>query len=136
MLFFLGSVEDKLTKLNGKDRMWRLEFSIASEYGYPFYSCPGSWYISLYLLESSPPTCIDCSLIIPEAITPSTNHRSDHVNSSVSASSRIQLPPIVSNSRPIEMRLQSTQLDALRSRWPLPNCVIFILQDSLTGDKL
>ena len=130
--FFWFSVEEKLTKLNGKDRMWRLEFFIAPEYGH----LPGSWCISLYLLESSPSTWIDSRLIIPEAIPPSTGHNSDHENSSVSASSIFQLPSITSKSRPIELRLQSIQqLRAPRGRMP-PNRVTVMLQDTLLGTNL
>ena len=116
-----------------KDRMWRLEFSIAPEHGYHNRCRPGSWCISLYLLESSPPTWIDSRLIIPEAMPPSTDHHSDH---SVSASSRFQLPSIASKTRPIELRLQSNELlEASRSGWP-PNRVIVMLQDNLMGANL
>ena len=131
--FFWFLLEEKLTKLNGKDRMWTLEFSIIPEHGYHHGCRPGSWCISLYLLESSPPTWIDSRLIIPEAIPPSTD-QSDHVNSSASASSRFQLPSITSKSGPIELRLQSTEpLEA--SRRP-PNRAIIMLQDSLMGANL
>jgi hypothetical protein len=91
VLLFL--VEEKLTTLNGKDRMWRLEFFIAPDHG----PRPGSWCISLYILESSPSTWIDSRLIIPEAKPPSTDHHSDHENSPVSASSIFQLPSTTRN---------------------------------------
>ena len=133
---FCSWLKKKLIKLDGKDRMWRLEFSIAPEHGYNHRCRPGSWCISLYLLESSPPTWIDSRLIIPEAIPPSTDHHSDHGNSPAAASSRFQLPSIASKSKPIELRLESSeQLEASRSGYP-PNRAIVMLQDSLMGANL
>jgi len=120
-----------------RNRLWRLEFSIVPEHGYHRRCRPGSWCISLYLLESSPPTWIDSRLIIPEAIQPSNDHHSDHVNSSVSALSRFQLPFISSKSKPIELRLKSRkQLEASRRSGWYSNRVIVMLQDSQRGANL
>ena len=117
--------------------MWRLEFSIAPEHGYHPRCRPGSWCVSLYLIESSPPTWIDSRLIIPEAIPPSTDPHSDHVNSSAPTSSRFQLPSIASKSKPIELRLESSeQLEASRSAWQSPNRVVVMLQDNSMGANL
>ena len=134
--FFLAG--EKLTKFNRKDRMWRLEFSIAPEHGYHRHRCrPGSWCISLFLLESSPSTWIDSRLIIPEAIPPSTDHPSDHVNSSASASPQFQPPSTASICKAIELRLGSSrrQLEASRSGRP-PKRILVKLQDGSKGANL
>ena len=119
-------LKKKLKSLNGKDRMWRLEFSIASEHGHHPRCRPGSWCISLYLLESSPPARIDSRLIIPEAMPPSTDQHSDHLISSVSElSSRIQ------PNRSIELRLKSGNLLEASKGGGRPNRIIVMLQDNL-----
>ena len=107
--YFLGKKNSPNSIAIRKDRMWRLEFSIAPEpLGYLGYSCPsGSWCIFLYLLESSLPIQINSLLIIPKAIPSSIDHHSNHENSSASASMRSQLPSISSNIKPIELKLDS-----------------------------
>ncbi|KAF8816013.1 hypothetical protein BYT27DRAFT_7185741 [Phlegmacium glaucopus] len=119
-----------------RNRMWRLEFSIAPENGYD--GCrPGSWCISLSLLETSPPTWIDSRIIIPEATPPSADHSSDHLNPPLSASSRFKLPSNASKPKPaIELKLESSeQLEAPR-KGQSPKRIIVTLQDSLSGASL
>ena len=114
--------------------MWRLEFLIAPENG--FDSCrPGSWCISLSLLETSPPTWIDSRLIIPEATPPSADHHSDQPKTPLSASSRFKLPSSTPKSA-IELRLQPRyELEAPRRGHP-PRRIVTMLQDSLMGANL
>jgi len=136
-LFEESSIYQNFNNLQ-KDRMWRLEFSIAPENGYD--SCrPGSWCISLSLLETSPPTWIDSRLIIPEATSPSADHHSDHhLNPPLSASSRFKLPPSnASKPKPaIELKLESNeQLEVARRGQP-PKRITVTLQDSLLGAHL
>ena len=116
--------------------MWRLEFSIAPDKGYG--ECrPGSWCISLSLLETSPPTWIDSRLIIPEATSPLADHSSDYSNPPPSASSLFRLPATASKPKPaIELRLQSSeQLEAPR-KGQSPKRIIVMLQESLMGANL
>lgn len=119
-----------------RNRMWRLEFSIAPENGYD--KCrPGSWCISLSLLDTSPPTWIDSRLIIPEATPPSPDHHSDHLSPPLSTSSLFKLPSNALKLKPaIELRLQSVeQLEAAR-KGQSAKSVIITLQDSLMGAHL
>lgn len=113
--------------------MWKLEFLIAPENGYD--KCrPGSWCISLSLLETSPPTWIDSRIIIPEATPPSADHHSD---SPPSASPRFKLHSKSLKPKPaIELRLESNeQLEAPR-KGQSPKRIIVTLQDSLMGANL
>ena len=131
LFWFLVKKKKKLTKLNVKDRMWRLEFSISPRCNSRYECQPGSWCISLYLLESSPPTWIDSRVIIRTKIPSSTDHHPDQVNSSVSA---LFMSP--SKSKPIELRLQSSEmLENSNDGWhPYgPNRAIVMLQENLIG---
>ncbi|KAK7025234.1 hypothetical protein R3P38DRAFT_2953450 [Favolaschia claudopus] len=49
-----------------RSRMWRLSFNISTpENRRPGLPSPGTWYVSLSLLENSPPTWIDSRLLVP-----------------------------------------------------------------------
>ncbi|KAJ7066534.1 hypothetical protein C8F01DRAFT_1052716 [Mycena amicta] len=51
-----------------RGRMWRLAFHVV-ERRRPTLPAPGTWYISLSLLEHSPPTWIDSRLLVPAPVT-------------------------------------------------------------------
>ncbi|THH18334.1 hypothetical protein EW146_g2643 [Bondarzewia mesenterica] len=76
-----------------KGRLWCLSFFISPNgaHGYR----PGSWLISLTLLEHSPPTWIDSRLIVAEPSRPQTTSVSNDSSSSPfpSTPSRLSLPP-------------------------------------------
>jgi len=91
-------------------RMWQLRFFIAQDNRYDRIRegpQPGSWCISLSLLENSPPTCIDSRLIIPEPISSSSSAESPSTPSSASllerAKTKWKPKPTIS------IRLKSTQ---------------------------
>ncbi|KAJ7504304.1 hypothetical protein B0H11DRAFT_1981584 [Mycena galericulata] len=49
-----------------RGRMWRLSFNVSTlENRRPHLPPPGTWYVSLSLLENSPPTWIDSRLLVP-----------------------------------------------------------------------
>ncbi|KAF8216596.1 hypothetical protein K438DRAFT_1914479 [Mycena galopus ATCC 62051] len=48
-----------------RNRMWRLSFNVSTQDRRRDYPPPGTWYISLSLLENSPPTWIDSRLLVP-----------------------------------------------------------------------
>ncbi|KAJ7116084.1 hypothetical protein C8R44DRAFT_628446 [Mycena epipterygia] len=49
-----------------RGRMWRLSFNVATqEHRRPHLPPPGAWYVSLSLLENSPPTWVDSRLLVP-----------------------------------------------------------------------
>ncbi|KAJ7170494.1 hypothetical protein C8R43DRAFT_1085457 [Mycena crocata] len=49
-----------------RGRMWRLSFHVSTqEHRRPHLPPPGTWYVSLSLLENSPPTWIDSRLLVP-----------------------------------------------------------------------
>ncbi|KAJ6581604.1 hypothetical protein B0H19DRAFT_1018567 [Mycena capillaripes] len=49
-----------------RSRMWRLSFNVSTqEQRRPWLPPPGTWYVSLSLLENSPPTWIDSRLLVP-----------------------------------------------------------------------
>ncbi|KAJ7255516.1 hypothetical protein B0H12DRAFT_1202187 [Mycena haematopus] len=49
-----------------RNRMWRLSFNVSTqERRRPGLPPPGTWYVSLSLLENSPPTWIDSRLLVP-----------------------------------------------------------------------
>ncbi|KAJ7879911.1 hypothetical protein B0H14DRAFT_2707847 [Mycena olivaceomarginata] len=48
-----------------RNRMWRLSFNVTTQEQRRSGLQPGAWYVSLSLLENSPPTWIDSRLLIP-----------------------------------------------------------------------
>jgi hypothetical protein len=48
-----------------RNRMWRLSFNVTTQEQRRPGLQPGAWYVSLSLLENSPPTWIDSRLLIP-----------------------------------------------------------------------
>lgn len=72
-------------------RMWRLQFAITAGSNSSGPRRPGSWCISLALLENSPPTWIDSRLIIPE---PSPTSASPSLSPSSLPSSPHHIAPL------------------------------------------
>ena len=119
--------------------MWKLEFSIANG-GQHADPRPGSWCISLSLLENSPPTWIDSRLLVQEPDTTSPLPSPDK-QSPTSHGRSASSPFVFGASRPrakptISIRLKSTQqLFALRPH-QTQSKVVVSLEDSLMGSSL
>lgn len=122
-----------------RSRMWKLEFSIAngSQHADPR---PGSWCISLSLLENSPPAWIDSRLLVQEPDTTSPIPSPD-TKSPTSPGRSASSPFVFGASRPktkptISIRLKSTeQLFAPRPH-QAQSKVVVSLEDSLMGSSL
>ncbi|KAF8161651.1 hypothetical protein B0H34DRAFT_796403 [Crassisporium funariophilum] len=124
-----------------RSRMWRLAFVIIPESnGHRNGLSPGSWCITLGLLETSPPTCIDSRLLIAEAAT-SLPKASDLLDDSTPPPTTRQSPFRRPSNTPkpkptISLRLQSSeQLEAPR-RGQAGRQIVVSLQDSLMGANL
>lgn len=117
-----------------RSRMWKLEFSIANDY--QAHPRPGSWCISLSLLENSPPCWIDSRLLVqepdttppipsPDTKSPTSPGRSPS-SPFVFGVGRLKAKPTIS------IRLKSTQQLFASSQ----SKVVVSLEDSLMGSSL
>ena len=119
--------------------MWKLEFSIAngSQHAGPR---PGSWCISLSLLENSPPTWIDSRLLVQEPDTTSPLPSPDK-QSPTSHGRSASSPFVFGASRPrakptISIRVKSTQQLFANRPYQAQSKVVVSLEDSLMGSSL
>lgn len=122
-----------------RSRMWKLEFSIAngSQHADPR---PGSWCISLSLLENSPPAWIDSRLLVQEPDTTSPIPSPD-TKSPTSPGRSASSPFVFGASRPrtkptISIRLKSTQQLFAPRPHQAQSKVVVSLEDSLMGSSL
>ena len=124
-------------------RMWKLAFYIAQDGGDRNAPRPGSWCISLSLVENSPPTRIDSRLIIPDPsapVYPFPTSASSPNMSPISTSS----PPLLERAKSqrkakptISIRLKtSQQLVSPQLSNDSSTSVVVSLEDSSIGSSL
>jgi hypothetical protein len=126
-----------LNSLKCTARMWQLTFSIAQdssrERGAPR---PGSWCISLSLLENSPPTWVDSRLIIPEPILSASSLPASPCSTSLLDRAKTKWKPKPT----ITIRLKPPQQLAPpplgRHNHQQTTSVVVPLEDSLMGSSL
>jgi hypothetical protein len=116
-------------------RLWRLSFFVASARHHNQLT-PGSWHISLTLLEHSPPTWIDSRLVIDEPAQPLSSPPSDLTDfeSPTTPSSRRK-----SKEKPkptISYRLKSQFTQLIASPEHAQNEIRVSLDDSMMGSGL
>ncbi|KAJ3503005.1 hypothetical protein NLJ89_g8628 [Agrocybe chaxingu] len=109
-----------------RSRMWRLAFYIEPEPKYQgFGPRPGSWCISLSLIESSPPTFLDSQLLIDEAkIDPPDAASMKEPSSQPKPKSTISL------------RMKSNEQLEVAGRYNSGKNIVVSLEDNLMGANL
>ncbi|KAL0574289.1 hypothetical protein V5O48_007665 [Marasmius crinis-equi] len=116
-----------------RGRMWRLAFCISSEKWRHDKPRFGAWYVSLTLLENSPPTWIDSQLLIPDAqlSLPPLGESSLANVPPRSRDGKTKLKPTIS------IRLTSrVELGPRRKHTHLPYDVVALLESASNGSSL